>query len=168
MMALTGGGTEKNEDMYILRNAFVTEAGTVSRLLVNASGHINNSEFSAGATNIRAFHAGGEGRSRKAAFNPSKSLIAWTAKAGNSNSADWLQIARTTGQDFGKVLNIWEIGDSGNFRETGAFSADRVYMGLQWIDDDTLVFLMGRGPYDDPLGITTSANDMMVADCIPD
>jgi len=158
MMLLTGGGnngdllfTIRAEDTFVIRNVSVTPGGQVQKLIANLTGHDDIIAGPLGeelltVDNRPFFTPGYPGHGAKAAFNPSSTRAAWLAKA-DTDDADWLQVARTNGTDFGDVENVFE-DENGNFQESGALEDNRIITDLHFVDDDNLIFFMGRAPYD--------------------
>ncbi|HZM00559.1 MAG TPA: hypothetical protein VFD43_09945 [Planctomycetota bacterium] len=146
-LLVVAGRSEAEEDAYVIRNVSITASGTVSKLLVNASG-------STSAREIRALQPGGHGQGRKAAFSPAGTRIVFLVKgaSGGNHRRDWIDIAQSNGASFGQVEHVYADAD-GDFKENGAYEFDRVVSGLRFIDENRLVFAMGRNPYDDPLDV---------------
>ncbi len=154
---VVGGHALSKEDVFVVKSATSPVVGgvtTVSHVLVNATGHRDTSE-SAGQLSdvaIRGAVPGGHGQGGKMAFSPGGTRIAVLA-IGNSGT-DWIQVARTDGIDFGKVLNVGQSLVDGKFREGpigGPLQTARAVMGMVFAGEDDLVFLMGRQTYNDPL-----------------
>jgi hypothetical protein len=151
-LLVVGGRAETEEDAFVIRNVSVTAGGTVSKILVNASG-------AAQAREIHALSRGGHGQGGKAAFSPSGTRVAYLVKAGTVSSTprrDWIDIAQTSGASYGQVKHVYADSSGAEFKEPGAYTSDRVVSGLHFIDESRLVFLMGRNPYDNPLGTTAA------------
>ena len=144
MMMLAAGDKEDREDMYVIRNVTVLPNADVSRLCVNASGYT-------GKRTIRAIEPGGHGRGQRAAFSPDQSVIAWVTPAGTSAFVEWLAIARTSGVDQGQVGQVYEDPPNSTvFKENGVYQSNRIVNGLYFLDNDRLLFRMGRNPADCP------------------
>ncbi|HEX5011843.1 MAG TPA: hypothetical protein VFY71_15730 [Planctomycetota bacterium] len=157
-LLVTGGGgqnADQQEDVFYIRNIGITSAGAVTKTLTNLTG-FSDSGQNAGATHVRQFVTGGHGQGRKAAFSPGGTRVAWTAnKKGGSLAADWLQWANTNGSSFGKVKNVYADA-SGNFKVAGPYVSDRALTGLRWVDENRLLFMMGKNPWDDIAAVTAS------------
>jgi len=149
-LLLAAGRGENEEDAYVIRNVAVTAAGAPTKTLVNATGAASQRE-------LRAMTGGGHGQGGKAAFSPSGARIAFIVRAGtNTQQRDWIDIAQSSGSSYGQVKHVY-INSAGNdFKELGAYQLDRVVSGLRFVDENRLVFMMGRCPYDDPLAVTAS------------
>jgi len=152
-LMLTAGGSnnaDEQEDVYVIRNVAISAAGAVTKVVGNVSG-FSASTQSAGATAIRPFNPGGNGQGRKAAFSPGGTRVAWVAKRDPSttnNNADWLQYANANGSSYGKVKYVYDVGNK-TFKENGAYVTDRVISGLRFVDEDHILFMMGKNPYSD-------------------
>ncbi len=157
-LLITGGSDTDEEDVFLIRDIQIDPSGEPDVLLLNLSGHRNaaGSAGQQGVQNMRPFMPSGGGQGLKACFSPDESLAAWLSQDGSRR--DWIQIATTDGLSFGNVLNVYQDTTNGDFREPGAYVADRIVTGMRFADDDTLVFLMGRNQYDDPFGVQNPAN----------
>lgn len=156
---LVGGGSnnaDDQEDAFVIRNVSITPAGTVTKVLGNVTGYSSNGN-NAGETAIRPATPGGHGGGGKVAFSPDGTRVAFVAKrAPNNDQLDWINIAASNGASYGTVKNVYDVGND-VFKESGAYASDRVVAGLRFATNDDLVFVMGRNPYDDPIG-NTAAN----------
>ncbi len=164
---LVGGFTDREDDALLVRNIAVTQAGVPTHLLLNISLHRSfaSSAGAFGPVNMRPFGAAHNGVGGKAAFSPGGGWVAWLAEAGPH--ADWIQIASTDGATAGRVSNVGQAAN-GAFREPGDLQHDRVVSQLHFVDEERLLFFMGRHPYDDPLATiepgTTAAMDLFLYD----
>jgi hypothetical protein len=149
-LLLGGGRGESEEDAFVIRNVAVTSGGAVVKTIVNVSG-------ATGQREVRAMTGGGHGQGGKAAFSPGGTRVAFLVRAGtNTQQRDWIDIALASGASFGQVKHVY-INSAGNdFKEPGAYQSDRVVSGLRFVDENRLVFMMGRCPYDDPLAVTAA------------
>jgi hypothetical protein len=143
---VVAGNMDTEEDAFVIRDVGITAAGAVTKTVVNVSG------FQA-ARRLRPPNPGGHGQGRRAAFSPDgKRVVFLTADGGGLQTRmDFLNIALTSGASFGQVSPVY-ANASGVFKEAGPLTTDRVVMGLRWLDNDRIAFLMGRAPIDDPFG----------------
>ena len=153
-LLLAAGRGENEEDAFVIRNVTVTAGGAVTKTLGNVSGATSQLE-------LRAMTGGGHGQGGKAAFSPGGTRVAYLVRASNNNQQrDWIDIALASGASYGQVkhvyANIPPPEQPPDFKELGAYQLDRVVSGLRFLDENRLVFMMGRGPYDDPLAVTAS------------
>jgi hypothetical protein len=154
-LLVTAGSEEKEEDVFLINNVGISAGGDVIKTIVNLSGY-NTGPLSVGQTRVRAFSPGGHGQGRKAAFSDDGSLVAWLAEdAGKIR--DWINTAFTSGASSGKVNHIYQSSGGGAFQEPGNLTTDRAVSGLRWLDNNRLIFLMGKQRYSDPLA-TNSLN----------
>lgn len=151
-LLLVGGRFETEEDAFVIRNVAITAAGAVTKTLVNVSGATD-------ARTIRAMSNGGHGQGGKAAFSPNGLRVAFVARAigGSNQKRDWLNVGLASGASYGQVKHIYSTPvalptDTPDFTQDGAYKTDRVISNLRFIDNNRIVFLMGRNPYDDPIG----------------
>lgn len=163
MLFVAGGGGNKpdeREDAFIIRNVGISATGAVNKVVGNITGHSWSGDpldvpfDNAGPTAIRPVMSGGHGQGRKAAFSPNGTRIAFLGKR-NGISADALQIAATNGSSYGKVFSALVI-NTGEFTGGGAYTTDGVMTGLRWADESRVIFMMGKNPYTDVLGVTAS------------
>lgn len=156
LLLVAGGGNnaDDQEDAFVIRNVAITSAGTVNKVVGNVTGYSNNGN-NAGETALRPLSPGGHGTGGKAAFSPDGTRVAFVAKR-NAKLADWINIAASNGASYGTVKNVYDSGND-TFKESGAYTTDRVVSGLRFAGNDDLVFVMGKNPYDDPIG-NTAAN----------
>ena len=152
MLVITAGSRDDREDVFVMRNVSVDSNGDVQRLLVNMSGHKGTAQGGDGNYEVVAMAPGGHGSARKAAISPDNARVAWVVRAGTGATVDWMQIARTTGGDFGSIQNAGEDTSSGLFEEPGELEANRAISNLRWLDSDRILLSMGRQPYNDPIG----------------
>jgi len=85
--------------------------------------------------------------------------MAYLVRAGLVSSTprrDWIDIAQSSGASFGQVKHVYANSAGTEFKEPGAYVNERVVAGLHFIDETRLVFMMGRNPYDNPLGTTAA------------
>jgi hypothetical protein len=162
---LVAGNRDIEEDAFIIRDVGVTDTGSTKKTIVNISGFLSLHE-------LRAFTPGGHGQGRRAAFSSDGKRVAFLSAdgPGAQSRMDFLNIALTTGASYGQVQNVYADA-SGNFKETGPLGTDRAIMGLTWLDDHRVAFLMGRAPYEDPFGTTggfTPGTDLFVYDLTTD
>jgi hypothetical protein len=156
-LLLTGGGSnnaDDEEDAFVIRNLAITQAGGVSKVLGNVTGYSANG-LNPGETALRPFHAGGHGWGQKAAFSPDGTRVALVAKQ-NAKTRDWIDIVQANGGTYGTVKHVYGSGGT-TWLPGGVYGNDRVVCGLRWADNERLLFVMGKNPYDDPLA-NSSAN----------
>lgn len=149
-LLLAAGRGENEEDAFVIRNVAITAAGTATKTIVNVSGATSQRE-------LRAMTGGGHGQGGKAAFSPGGTRVAYLVRAGtNTQQRDWIDIALASGASFGQVKHVYVNSAGNDFKEPGAYQADRVVSGLRFLDESRIVFMMGRNPYDDPLAVTAA------------
>jgi hypothetical protein len=143
---LIAGNSDTVEDAFVVRNVGISAAGTVNKSVVNVSGFATSKR-------LRPPTPGGHGQGRRAAFSPDGKRVAFLSADGITfqSRMDFLNIASTNGLDYGQVKPVYADAN-GKFKHLGALGVERAVMGLRWLDDDRVAFLMGRSPYDDPFG----------------
>jgi hypothetical protein len=157
LMVVTGGFDEEREDVYVIRQVSIGTDGEAVRTIQNITGHGSGAVNGADDTVVRGFDVGGHGYGPKAAFSPSNSRVAFVVREGTLQQRDFLHIARTNGSSFAAVAPLW-TDSSGDFEYPGPLVNDRQINGLYWLDEDRLVFLMGRGYYGDPFGVLLASH----------
>jgi hypothetical protein len=160
LLLAAGGGSkaEDQEDVFLIRNVAITAGGNVTKTLNNLTG-FSSSVQNSGATHVRQFTPGGQGQGRRVAFSPGGTRVAWTAKkltaAPTTDKADWLQWANMNGSSYGKVKNVYDDGTKA-FKMAGPYVTDRAITGLRWVDENRILFFMGKNPWDDVAAVTTT------------
>jgi hypothetical protein len=172
-LVLAAGSGEQQEDVFVIRNVVITQAGGVTRTIANISGY-NDSAFSAGESLVRAFAPGGHGQGSKLAVSPNGLRAVWVTRDKKNQGAqrrDWLNTGLVSGASFGKVKHIYANATDA-FKEAGPLVDDRAISGVRFLDNTRIMFMMGNNRYDDPLGLTTAANapamDLFVYDITAD
>lgn len=157
---IIGGRKDTEEAAFVIRNVGINAGGGVDKVLVDVVGSVDKRE-------MRPPRRGGHGRGRTAAFSPDGSRVAWLVRdtAANTQRKDWINVALSSGASFGQVQNVYQLG--ADFKEAGALKTDRVVTGLRFLDNNRLLFMMGRNPHDDPLPTSAGfppAMDLFVYD----
>jgi hypothetical protein len=172
-LLLTAGFDEQVEDVFVIRNVTVTQAGVVSRTIANLSGYSESTQ-SPGETLVRPFAPGGHGQGNRIAVTPNGLRAAWVVrdkKEQGWQKRDWLCTGLISGASFAKVKYIYANATS-LFKEAGPLTTERVISGLRFLDNTRLVFMMGFNRHDDPLGLTNAGNlpkmDLFVYDITAD
>ncbi len=150
-LLLTGGGSnnaDDEEDAFVIRNIAITQAGGVTKVVGNVTGFSNNG-LNPGETALRPFHAGSHGWGQKAAFSPDGTRVALVAKE-TAKARDWIDIVQSNGGTYGTVQHVYGSGGE-TWLPGGPYATDRAVCGLHWADNERLLFVMGRNPYDDPV-----------------
>ena len=156
-MVVSAGPQENIEDVYVVRSVSVTAGGQASRIIQNLSGHGAGLAGGAPDVRIRDFDQGGHGLGPKAALSPSGARVAFVVREKTSDTRDFIHVARTNGSDFAMVGPV-KGDDTQSWLITGPLTFDRQVFALYWLDDDRLVFLMGKGNYFDPFGFSLASN----------
>jgi hypothetical protein len=161
-LLVTAGGSETLEDVFIIRNLSVSQAGVAVRSIINVTGYTNLQE-SVQETAVRPFAPGGHGIGSKVAESPDGTRVAFVFRDKKNQGIpkkDWLNIALTNGGSYSKVNHIY--ADSTDvFKEAGPLQSDRAISGLRFIDNTRLIFMMGLNKYDDPFGATAALAPQM-------
>ncbi|MFT7462515.1 MAG: hypothetical protein ACI9EF_000855 [Pseudohongiellaceae bacterium] len=150
-MALTAGSAVDNDDMFVVDNVSITAQGETQRAIRNLSGH--GGGVGAPKGDMRLFYEGGQGFGGKVAISPGGTQVAWVFNDTSSETKDWVHVAKRNGTSYGTVAGIYRDTVAPNkFLVVGDFVNNRIVMGLHFVDEDRLVFLMGFSPYNDPFG----------------